>query len=602
MARAAIRYKPLAGASVSGNVVKHQYGGTLAYLGQGEYRFTFDVPLTNTNYLVMGGCDRSALVIDPANCGSLNITLKDTDFVEFSTTYGNGALFNFENVNMLVWDEDVDFYNPTVYKPIALANLDGRNKVSRVEYGCSITYGADGVFTLTFDTPLGDDEYYITTTGGDQVLAALRAVNTSAYGTTTIEFGTTNTDGNLVLADYVDIIVWPGNPDGYIGDYKPILAVSFNGITPAVKTEYGLASLVRNSTGNFSANFDVAQSSINYYIIGAGGRTSGRQEQFMPCPGQYDVGFARLVTTYANGGAENYENSFFMVWPEIPANFPSEGADDTQAAVMAVVRIPAPEEHVAQYQALAIINFPADFEDVTSVQATVPVRQSSPIEVEQARFAVVARGRTANPQLHAWAFTLDGHDFYVLRLGDRETLIYDTSTEQWVEWGDLGLPFWRPTVGQNWVGGIRLGTGYGSDVIAGDDTFGLLWVLNPQQPFDQHPDYLNYRQEIYFDRVVMGQVVQRGREEIPCYAVWLTTDMGQPAYTGAGVRLEISDDAGRSYDDMGLVTVTPGLYEPELEWLSLGQIQAPGRLFKITDDGAVARIDGLEMNDPDDDG
>src|SRR6185369_1500591 len=288
MARAAIRYKPLAGASVSGNVVKHQYGGTLSYLGQGEYRFTFDVPLTNTNYLVMGGCDRSALVIDPANCGSLNITLKDTDFVEFSTTYGNGALFNFENVNMLVWDEDVDFYNPTVYKPIALANLDGRNKVSRVEYGCSITYGADGVFTLTFDTPLGDDEYYITTTGGDQVLAALRAVNTSAYGTTTIEFGTTNTDGNLVLADYVDIIVWPGNPDGYIGDYKPILAVSFNGITPAVKTEYGLASLVRNSTGNFSANFDVAQSSINYYIIGAGGRTSGRQEQFMPCPGQYD--------------------------------------------------------------------------------------------------------------------------------------------------------------------------------------------------------------------------------------------------------------------------------------------------------------------------
>jgi hypothetical protein len=37
-----------------------------------------------------------------------------------------------------------------------------------------------------------------------------------------------------------------------------------------------------------------------------------------------------------------------------------------------------------------------------------------------------------------------------------------------------------------------------------------------------------------------------------------------------------------------------------LSWYSLGQIQAPGRLFRITDDGAVARIDGMEMNDPDD--
>jgi hypothetical protein len=27
---------------------------------------------------------------------------------------------------------------------------------------------------------------------------------------------------------------------------------------------------------------------------------------------------------------------------------------------------------------------------------------------------------------------------------------------------------------------------------------------------------------------------------------------------GAGVQLEISDDAGNSYDDMGTVTVTPG--------------------------------------------
>lgn len=596
MARSAIRYKPLAGLSVNGNVLKHQYGGAFTYLGTGQYRFTFDVPLTNTNYLVMGGCDRSALVIDPANCGSLNIDEKTLAYVDFSTTYANGAYYNFENCNMLVFDEDVDFYNPTVYKPFALANIDGRNKVSRIEYGCTITYGADGVFTLTFDTPQADTNYFITTTGGDQVGAALRAVNTSTYGTTSIEFGVTQNDGNLVLADYVDIMVWPGNPDDYTGDYKPHAAISFNGITPAVKTEYGVSSLVRNSTGNFTINFDTALGNNEFYVVGAGGRTSSRAEQFMPCPARYDVGFAQVATTYQNGGAENYENSFFMVWPPIPANIPSEGADDTQAAVMAVVRIPAPFEEVSQYNALAIINFPADFEDVTTVAETVPVRQTSPVDVEQARLAVVARGRTANPQLHAWTFSLDGHDFYVLRLGDRETLIYDTTTEQWVEWGDLNLPFWRPTVGQNWVGGIRLGTDNGSNIIAGDDTFGLLWILNPTQPYDQHPDYLNYRQEIYFDRAVTGQVVIRGRTTTPVFAAFLTSDMGNPAYDGAGVTLLMSDDAGQSYDDMGLVTVTPGVQMPELSWYSLGQMEAPGRLFKIVDDGAIARIDGLEID------
>src|SRR6185312_3443621 len=134
MARSPIRYKPLAGVSVNGNVVKHQQGGVLTYLGTGNYRFTFDAPMADTNYLVTGGCDRSAIVIDPANCGSLNIDEKTLAYVDFSTTYADGAYYNFENVNMLVWDADVAFYNPAVYKPIALANLDGRNKVARLEY------------------------------------------------------------------------------------------------------------------------------------------------------------------------------------------------------------------------------------------------------------------------------------------------------------------------------------------------------------------------------------------------------------------------------------------------------------------------------------
>jgi hypothetical protein len=215
------------------------------------------------------------------------------------------------------------------------------------------------------------------------------------------------------------------------------------------------------------------------------------------------------------------------------------------------------------------------------------------------------RGRIANPKLRAWTFSLDGHDFYVLRLGLKMTLVYDVTSEQWVDWDAFEQIYWPTFVGINWVGGTGIldvdGSSFHSNVLVGDDTLGLLYFLDPEQPWDQSFDGpLDPDQEKFFPRVLQGQVPMLGRENMPCYAVWLNTDMGDPAYVGAGVKLEISDDAGKTYDDMGTIEVTTGVNSPELSWYSLGQIEAPGRLFRITDDGAIARIDGMEMNDPDD--
>lgn len=200
--------------------------------------------------------------------------------------------------------------------------------------------------------------------------------------------------------------------------------------------------------------------------------------------------------------------------------------------------------------------------------------------------------------LRTWTATLAGHDFYFLRLGPDATLVYDDYSEEWVEWSDADLDTWRAQCGINWVGGEALATIYSSNIIAGDDTLGLLWFLDPNQPFDDSPDPDAEIQQIYFPRIIQGQVIKTGREVEPCYAVWLTTDMGAPAYGGAGVNLEISDDAGATYNDMSTITATTGKMSPEFAWYSLGQIGAPGRLFKITDDGAIARIDSFEMNDP----
>jgi hypothetical protein len=250
------------------------------------------------------------------------------------------------------------------------------------------------------------------------------------------------------------------------------------------------------------------------------------------------------------------------------------------------------------------LNFPTPAERTSWAAGLVTVKSDEPMRVSNAAVLVAVRGRIQNPKLRAWTFTLDGHDYYVLRLGTMGTLVCDLYSGQWMDWDAFSEIYWPVNVGFNWVDGQGVtdssGNTFGSNIVVGDDTYPLLYILEPAQPYDESPEPLDPNQQRYFPRIIQGQVPITGRQALPCFAVWLTTDMGAPAYVGAGVKLEISDDAGASYQDMGTVNVTPGNNSPELAWYSLGQIQAPGRLFRITDDGAIARIDNMEMNDPDD--
>jgi hypothetical protein len=273
----------------------------------------------------------------------------------------------------------------------------------------------------------------------------------------------------------------------------------------------------------------------------------------------------------------------------------------SQGAVMVSLNFPSVQVRVSQASEFVAAGGIAPMEYISKAAGIVTAFSIPPLRTSQAHVLVAAKGRIANPKLRAWTFTLDGHDFYVLRLGDKLTLVYDVYSEQWVDWDAFEELFWPVNQGINWVGGTALaGQQYGSNVLVGDDTYGLLWFLDPNRSYDENPEATDTEQKIFFERVIQGQVPMTGREVQPCYAVWLTTDMGAPAYVGAGVQLEISDDGGVTYDDMGTVDVTVDKNSPELSWYSLGQIEAPGRLFRITDDGAVARIDNMEMNDPDD--
>jgi hypothetical protein len=275
------------------------------------------------------------------------------------------------------------------------------------------------------------------------------------------------------------------------------------------------------------------------------------------------------------------------------------GIQAPQAGFLVTLRQAAVSEDVPQFGALVVYNIPSEALAATQAGANVVLREESPVALTQANILAVVKGRVANPRIRAWTFTLDGHDFYVLRLGDTETLIYDMSTEQWVDWDSFDLPVWRPNTGITWIGGQALADTYGSSIIAGDDTWGLLWFLAPEQPFDDHADYLNATQEIQFERVVMGQLPNRGRGTLPCYVIFLTGDnYGITADDFVpGVTLEYSDDGGKTYDDAGTIELTVGNENQAYEWYSLGQIDAPGRLFKITDNGVFTRIDDMKMND-----
>lgn len=264
----------------------------------------------------------------------------------------------------------------------------------------------------------------------------------------------------------------------------------------------------------------------------------------------------------------------------------------TQAGVLAAVE--GNDLRVTQAYVMTAINFPTEQLRVTQAGILAAVKSAMDIRVTQAKVLVAGRGRVTNSRVRAWTFTLDGHDFYVLRLGDDETLVYDVYSEQWSCFTSGDLSVWRAQYGINWPGSDNYANTYNSNVLVGDDTLGLVWFLDPNQGYDDHPTEGVVTEQL-FNRKVMGQVPLTGRDRVPCYQVFLDCDVGAPTADGTTVTLYTSDDAGHNFDNQGALTIVLDDFSQELYWTSLGQIRAPGRLFRLEDDGAITTIYGLDM-------
>jgi hypothetical protein len=249
---------------------------------------------------------------------------------------------------------------------------------------------------------------------------------------------------------------------------------------------------------------------------------------------------------------------------------------------------------VSQARTLAIYNFPTAEIRVSQARASGIVQTNPSLKVSQARALAIVRGRVYNPKLRAWTFNLDGHQFWVLRLGEDKTLLYDLGTKQWAWWSSDSEDHWTVNLGLNWRTGGPSAKNYGSNIVVGDDSHGLLWILNPEQNYDE---VAITGAPTSFIRVAEAFQITRGRGPgLPCYEVYLTASGGFPASVSTGVALYYSDDSGNTYVNAGAITVNTADYTQEFAWRSLGQVGAPGRIYQIRDDGAFARIDGLEIN------
>ena len=186
---------------------------------------------------------------------------------------------------------------------------------------------------------------------------------------------------------------------------------------------------------------------------------------------------------------------------------------------------------------------------------------------------------------NAWTFTLDGHVFYVLNLGDEGTFLYDITTKEWCVFKTTSTaPLWNMAVGTMW----------NSRVIAGDLSSNQVWELDPNATLDNATDEIT--------RVVTGIITRRSRNFMSVGALRVACSNG--ALSGSGdssLDLIFSDDQGNTWSSTFSAPLTSGSHSQEVAFLALGAFAAPGRVFQLSDTGGLVRISSADIDPENDD-
>ncbi len=274
---------------------------------------------------------------------------------------------------------------------------------------------------------------------------------------------------------------------------------------------------------------------------------------------------------------------------------PQPDVETSQFFVTAVANIPSAALELSGMFVTALTSAPAAETLNSDLFVTALTGTAPKVETSQLFITMIACGRTDDPQVRVWTFTLDGHDFYVIRLGTAETLVYDLYADQWYVWASGTGNIWNVYTGINWQGGSIFAQSFGTNIIVGSDANGSLFFLDPDNSYDDDTVEGAARPR-EFQRELTGQVATRSIDLIPCFGVQLMGSVGEMEESGlTAVTLLTSDDQGNTYDSQGTLEIANQDFDARVDWRSLGSFGAPGRLFKIQDTGVLHRIDFLEM-------
>lgn len=211
---------------------------------------------------------------------------------------------------------------------------------------------------------------------------------------------------------------------------------------------------------------------------------------------------------------------------------------------------------------------------ITTVQDPEHVTKTSQFPT----LAVYNVGSTEDFRLRAWGFTMDGHRFYVLHIGEQGTFVYDFVTQQWSEWKTEGYTTgWNAHLGLNWAATDL--------IVAADKETSDMWIIDAE----------TFRDAGYKDitRVVTAIIPQTGWSWRSHDSLQLIMSLGVPSATPGTVTMTFSDDQGKTFNTYAdaSITINPLDYTQEIDWSSLGSFKTPGRIINITDLGGMGRID-----------
>ena len=224
-----------------------------------------------------------------------------------------------------------------------------------------------------------------------------------------------------------------------------------------------------------------------------------------------------------------------------------------------------PTADTVQLVAMAVIEEATDPENVPNI-------------IQYSVVAVYGEGAPEDFRLRAWGFTMDGHRFYVLHLGEQGTFVYDFTSGEWSEWKTEGFDTsWNAYVGLNWGSEDR--------IIAGDRQNPIVWEIDPESFIDEGFKPIK--------RTVTAIIPQSGFGWKSHDSVQLYASVGDPSAAAPTIELTFSDDQGQTWEAPAdsIIVLEPGDNSQQLDWMSLGSFQSPGRIINITDWGGVARID-----------